>query len=110
MICLLARSRLRRFERPASRLHSTLPAKGGLGRLTDLLLTGRQLMGRHSTSKCREAQIVAIQPRLHRLAGELRRQGLEYAKYARDRDELGAELLTEHPRAGFAPCSRHCPP
>src|SRR6185312_7665357 len=56
-----------------------------------------------SSTQSRETQIVAIQPRLNRLAGELRRQGLEYPEYTRDRYELGAKFLTEHPCAGLAP-------
>ena len=42
-------------------------------------------------------QLVAIQPRLDRLAGELGRNGLENTEYARDGYELGVEFLAENP-------------
>ena len=46
-----------------------------------------------------ETQILAFQPGLHGVAGELGRNRLEDAKHAGDGHELGMKFLAEHPRA-----------
>src|SRR6267154_1007191 len=55
-------------------------------------------------------QIVAVQPGLDGLAGEIGGNGLEDPEDARDRHELGVELLAEHARSHvFARASHSAP-
>ena len=54
-----------------------------------------------------KSQVVAIQPGLHGLARQLRREGLEHAEHAGDGNQLGMKFLAEHARADFAPRAGH---
>jgi hypothetical protein len=45
-----------------------------------------------------EAQLLSRQQCLHRVAGKLGRQLFEDLEYAGHGDQLGTELLREHPR------------
>src|ERR1700722_5842307 len=52
-----------------------------------------------STADAAKVQLVAIQPCLDRLAGEIGRNGLKKTETPGERNELGMELLAENPCA-----------
>lgn len=56
-----------------------------------------------------ELKIVAFEPCLHRLAGEIGGDRFEDAEHARYRYELRIELLAEDARAGVTACARERP-
>src|ERR1700722_18168679 len=74
------------------------------------LLKGGWSHGGSSTADAAKVQLVAIQPRLDRLAGEIGRNSLENTEHARDRHELGVELLAENPCADVIARSSHRAP
>src|SRR5688572_1266441 len=49
-----------------------------------------------------KVQIVAVEPRLHGFARQIRRDGLENTEHAGDGHQLGIEFVAEHSRADFA--------
>src|SRR6202008_524563 len=56
-----------------------------------------------------KTQVVAIEPRLHGFARQVRRDGLENSEHAGDGYQLGVKIVTEHPRADFAAHAGHRP-
>ncbi len=54
-----------------------------------------------SDVEAREAQFLTVQQCLHGIAGQVRRQLLEYLEHARHRDQFGAKFVGEHARAGI---------
>src|SRR3569833_2006691 len=54
-----------------------------------------------------DLQIVALEPRLHRHAGELRWNRFEHTEDAGNRHQLGMKLLAEDPRIRVAMRARH---
>src|SRR6185436_4867651 len=57
-----------------------------------------------------KTQVVAVEPRLHGFARQVRRDGLENSEHAGDGHQLGMKLVAEHARTHFAAHAGHRPP
>src|ERR1700719_2658078 len=60
-----------------------------------------------SRTDAREMQLLARQPGLHGVAGELRGNRLENAKNSGDRNECGMKFLADHPRGELTARAGH---